>query len=645
LSATPDHFGVEMSDAGDKISYFARKGSDIELRIENSSGKLLRTFSIGEAKGNRIGSYAWALTGKHILIEQNNNGDENDHVICFDVTTGKTKDLTPFGSAKSDVVIMSKKHPDEVIVVSNKRDRKWMDAYKINIVTGKVELIYKNDRYSSLLFDNDFKLRAASLTLSNGDHEIYWAKDGKMLLFKRYSYEDSANCGLLHFSADNRTVYSLEAVNRDKSALFAYETRDIDSFVSSPRKRKNLKLSKVLFQSNLADIDSVYSDPKTFAPQVAVVDYLKPEISILDKAVEKDIQYLKQQRKEMILHISERNAADDTWLVCYTSAKSPTEYHMYRREPKTGSPISLKFLFYSRTDLMKYRLQDKEPIVIKSRDGLDLVCYLTKSADFQTSFKKKMVVLVHGGPWCRDHYGFESDVQLFANRGYSVLQVNYRGSTGFGKKFVNAINGHLQDVRRDIVDGVNWAIKNGIADKDSVAIVGGSFGGYSVLAGLTSTPDVFCCGVDYVGISNWNTFLETVPQYWHPFMICFYKLFGLNSAKKGAKVISDCSPIYSVNNIKKPLIVFQGQHDPRVNKAESEQIVNALKKRNLPVAYVLYPDEGHGFQREPNYKSCTAFTELFLAKILGGKSEPIHHGEFKDSSYKILEGKELLVSK
>jgi dipeptidyl aminopeptidase/acylaminoacyl peptidase len=648
LNVSPEHFAVSINRVGDKISYFARKGNEVELRIENLSGKLLRAFPINELKGERIGFYTWAFTGEHILMEQNQGGDENDHIMCLNITTGQKRDLTPFRGAKSGIIRMSKKYPEEIIVVSNKRDPKWMDAYKINIVTGKTELIFKNDRYLSLVFDKDFRIRAAVTTIMTpgGKQELHWFKGGKPILFKKYSYEDSQSSTMPYFSSDGKTVYMLESANRDKNVLLEYRVSDIDSFVSYPisKRPKNLKLAKILFQNNLADIDYVVFDHKTLHPQAVIVDYLKPEIFVIGKSIEKDIQYLKQQSKGKIFDIVSCNDDDDTWIICYRSAMTPMEYYIYKRDPKTGSPISLKFLFVSKKALKQYKLQDKEPIVIKSRDGLNLVCYLTKSADFKTATKKKLVVLVHGGPWSRDYYDCEVSVQLLANRGYSVLQINYRGSTGFGKKFANAINGNLFGVQHDIIDGVNWAIEHKIADKDSIAIMGASFGGYATLSGLEGSPDVFCCGVDCCGISNWNTFFNSVPAYWQPVMFTYYKLFGKEEKGK-YKIVSELSPIYHASRIKKPLIVFQGRNDPRVNKAEADQIVKALKKENIPVAYVLFQDEGHGFEREPNYKAFAAFTEVFLAKALGGRYEPIHPGELKDSSYKILEGEDLLRGK
>jgi dipeptidyl aminopeptidase/acylaminoacyl peptidase len=288
-------------------------------------------------------------------------------------------------------------------------------------------------------------------------------------------------------------------------------------------------------------------------------------------------------------------------------------------------------------------LQEKNPIVIKSRDGLDLVCYLTKSADFEKTNPRKLIVYVHGGPSTRDNGDYcESDVQLLANRCYSVLQINYRGSTGFGKKFTNAANCNLEKIRNDIIDGVNWAIANKIADKNRIAIMGASFGGDAALAGLTFTPDVFCCAVNAFGGSNLITFLETMPPHYQAAIEACYKFFGDPRTEEGRRYLIANSPITYAHNIKKPLLVISGKNDPRCHQSETDQITTALKKNGSPVVYVLYPDEGHGCYKEANAKSYITIIELFLAKVMGGRFEPIHPGELDGSSHQIVEGREII---
>jgi dipeptidyl aminopeptidase/acylaminoacyl peptidase len=625
LQAKPDRFCVRLNDIGDKISYMSRDKDGIELCIEDLEGNVLRKFKIKESRG--AFSYNWAYTNKHILIAQDADGDENDHVFCLDIETGASKDLTPFKGARSKVCNLSKKYPCEAILASNKNDPKWFEAYRVNIVTGKTDLVFKNSSYAGFMFDHDLNLRIVSENMPDGS-DIYLIKNGKPEFFKKVPFEDTKSTGFNYLDSNNRIIYGFESIGRDKSALVAYDLQS--------------KTSRVIFKSDLADVSRFGVDPSTYAPQYAVVDYLSPEIFVIDKNVSKDIAYLQSHAKGRFLDIVSENLANDTWIVGYYSSDKCKKYCLYKRNPVSGEPISLKFLFSALAKLDKYKLQKKEPIVIKSRDGLDLVCYLTRSYDFQTANPRKLVVYVHGGPWARDENCLDRDVQLLANRGYSVLQINYRGSTGFGKKFINAANGNLDKIRDDVIDGVNWAIKNQIADKSSIAIMGASFGGYSALAGLAFTPDTFCCGVDIVGPANWITTLESIPKYWIPFAEAWYKLAGNPKTKEGIELLKRNSPITRVNDIKKSLMVFHGKNDPRVNKREADQIVNAVKSKGSLVGYVLYPDEGHGFLRDPNNKSYSAFTEIFLAKIMGGRYEPIHKGELEGSSHQILEGKSLI---
>jgi dipeptidyl aminopeptidase/acylaminoacyl peptidase len=625
LLAKPDRFCVTMSHDGGKIAYVARNGSEIEVRIEDLSGKLLMKFPIKPSRSLGEFGLVWMFTNSHILVLQDKNGDENYQVYCYDVSSGKSKSLTPFDGAKSHPQRLSREHPRELIISCNKRDPKWFDAYRVNIDTGKMDPVFQNDEYGDFIFDPNFNLRIVSKTMPDGSEEHYEMLNGKPKLFKKVPFEDSKNSRMLYFSFDCKTLYGLDSSGRDKSALVAYDLKN--------------KTSKVLFHSDFADAQLSAYDPNTYVPQMMTVYYTEPEDVVIDDRVSKDAAYLKSKFGEGRFVVRDRNLVDNRWLIISHSDTLPARYYVYERDPQKHAPLSLKYLFSSQSALEKYQLQEMTPVVIKSRDGLDLVCYLTKSFDYKEGQPSKMVVLVHGGPWARDDLSFDKEVQLLANRGYSVLQVNYRGSLGFGKAFINAADGSLHKIRDDIVDGVNWAIENNIADRNQIAIMGGSFGGYSTLAGLAFTPDVFSCGVDIVGPSNWITTMRTFPKYWFSDRASFYKLLGDPHTAKGRALAMANSPISRVNDIKKPLIVIQGEHDPRVNKAESDQMVAAMKKNGLDVTYVLYPDEGHGFHREPNVKSYLAITEKFLSEKLGGWYEPIHDKELEGSSHKVLEGK------
>lgn len=618
LFAKPDKFCVKLSPDGKNISYFARSGSEVVLCIQTISGKLIRKFPVTNARC--MCSYSWAYTGNHILLLEDNQGDENDHILCLNIETGEKKNLTPFSKSKSFVIKRSQKFPNEVLFCSNKRNAQWFDVYKVNIETGKFEKVFENNAYIDMIFNENFELKVLRKVLSNGDNELLTA-DGKLIL--RVPFEDTGFFGAYHLKKGENILYASISMGKDKASLVSL---NIDT-----------KEIKTLCSSDESDVYLSSCDPENFEPQLAEVNYLrKRDIPLSDK-ISENLNILRKKFGKKEFFISGRSQDDSSWLVVTMESDESVKYYLFDNKTK-----DLKFLFSNQPALDKYHLQKMEPLVIKSRDGLNLVCYLTKANNFKEGSPSPLVAYIHGGPMSRDVYGFDKMAQLLSNRGYSVLQINYRGSTGFGKKFYNAINRNLEAVRNDIIDAVQWTIDHGIADKNKVAIIGGSFGGYSTLAGLAFTPDFFCCGVDVVGPSNFITMLSSAPEYWKPIMVTWYKIAGNPDVKEDVPYLKSISPLFKKDQIKKPLLVLQGANDPRVAKAESDQIVEALKEKKHPVAYVLYPDEGHGFLREPNVKSYIAFTERFLAKFLGGRYEALNKDELKGSTHKIIEGKDIL---
>lgn len=618
LFAKPDKFCVRLSPDGKNISYFARSGSEVILCIETIDGKSVRKFPVTSAR--EMYHYCWAYTGIHILLPEDNQGDENEHILCLNIKTGEKKNLTPFGKSKSFVLGRSLRFPNEILVCNNKRNAQWFDVYKINIETGKSEEVFENNAYTRMIFNENFELKALMRVLSNGDEEILTA-DGKLVL--RIPFEDAGVSGAYHLKKGENLLYASLSMGKDKGSLVSI---NIDT-----------KEIKTLCDSDESDVYLSSCDPKNFEPQLAEVNYLRKKDVPLSEKISENLNILRKKFGEKEFYIQGRSQDDFSWLIVTQESNESVKYYFFNNQTK-----ELKFLFSNQPALDKYPLKKMEPLVIKSRDGLDLVCYLTKANDFKEGDPAPLVAYIHGGPMARDMYGFDKMAQLLSNRGYSVLQINYRGSTGFGKKFFNAINKDLESVRNDIIDAVQWTIDHNIADKNKIAIMGGSFGGYSTLAGLAFTPDFFCCGVDVVGPSNFITLLSSVPEYWKPSMVTWYKIAGNPDVKEDIPYLKSISPLFKKDQIKKPLLVLQGANDPRVAKAESDQIVQALKEKKHPVAYVLYPDEGHGFHREPNIKSYIAFTEKFLAKFLGGRYETLNKDELKGSSHEILEGNGIL---
>lgn len=625
LLSKPDRFCVSMNYDGTKISYLARNGDKVKLVITDANQNIIREFDVKESVG--MFDYHWAYTGNHILIYQDNDGDENDNIICLDIASGERKNLTNLTKkTKAYVLAMSEDHPNEIRICTNERDPTMFDIYSLNIETGQRDKVFENnENWAGFILDDDYKIRFMTKILPDGSTEYFSVNDkGEYEHFLKVPYCDSKSTGLGHLSKDGKILYGSTSINRDKSAVIAYDLE-----------KKN---SKILFESDKADAYYSNCSPTTYAPRICGVNYLKPEKFAIDLSVESDLVFLKEKFKDEPFGISSCTKKDDVWLIGTAPVDKSGQYFLYIR----GEKPELKLLFSSKPELDKYELQKMEPVVIKSRDGLDLVCYLTKARNFEKQKEKKLVLLIHGGPWARDGYSKHPWAQLLANRGYSVLQINYRGSTGFGKNFMNAIDRNLEKMNLDLIDGVNWAIENKIADKDKIAIMGGSFGGYSTLAGLTFFSDVFCCGVDFCGPSNWVTTIKSNPPYWAQFAPLEHKTYGNPDDKNDLEYLNKISPYNYSDQISKPLMVVQGVNDPRVVQKESDQIVSILKGKNKPVAYVLYENEGHSLMMDNNRKSSLAFAERFLAKFLGGEFEPLSEQEKAGATYKILEGKDLV---
>jgi dipeptidyl aminopeptidase/acylaminoacyl peptidase len=394
----------------------------------------------------------------------------------------------------------------------------------------------------------------------------------------------------------------------------------------------------VIAQSKLADISGVLMTPREHKILATSYNYQRTIWEILDPAVRPDFDTLRQVTRGDVEIVSQ-SLDDRHWIVAYLLDDGPVRYYHYDRDSRTA-----RFLFTNRHDLEQLPLVRMHPLVIKSRDGLNLVCYLSlpRNAAADDSIQPRqplaMVMIVHGGPWARDTWGFNPEHQLWANRGYAVLSVNFRGSTGLGKEFLNAGNrewaGKMHD---DLVDAVHWAVDQKIADPRRVAIAGGSYGGYATLVGLTFTPDLFACGVDIVGPSNILTLLNTIPPYWKPIIQMFRTRVGDYTTEAGRKFLEERSPLSFVERIRRPLLIGQGANDPRVKQTESDQIVKAMLSRNIPVTYVLFPDEGHGFVRPANRLAFYAVMEAFLAEHLGGRYQAIGNA-FEGSTIRVPTG-------
>jgi dipeptidyl aminopeptidase/acylaminoacyl peptidase len=575
-----------------------------------------------------VRQYFWSPDSTQVLYIQDKGGDENFLLYGVDVASGKQVALTPFQKTRAEIVGISNKHKDHILVGLNNRDAKWHDVYSLNLATGKLTLVKRNDGYAGFIADDDLKLRIAIKSRDDGGSDYFRIANGSIEAkpFGSVGLEDSLTTQPAGFTADGKTLYWIDSRGRNTAALVA---QDVATGGTT-----------VIAESPKADISNILLNPTTLRAEAYQAEYLKPEWSALDPTTGAALDWLKAKLNASPI-VQARTDADDKWIVSADPVVEPSSVYLFDRKA-----VTLTKLYTGRPELVGAPLVPMWPVEIKSRDGLTLPSYLTLPANSDSNRDGKadapvpMVLFVHGGPWSRDEYGYNSYAQWLANRGYAVLQVNYRASTGFGKDFITA--GNLQWGRKmhdDLVDSVDWAVANGVTTPDKVAIMGGSYGGYATLAALTITPDKFVCGVDIVGPSNLFTLLQTIPPYWESGKQQFYQRMGNPTTEEGRAVLKAASPLTYVDRIEKPLLIGQGANDPRVNKRESDQIVEAMKAKKIPVTYVLFPDEGHGFARPANNIAFNAVAENFLQPCLGGRAEPIGDG-LKGSSIQLLNGAE-----
>ena len=611
LFGNPSKVGGQLSPDGRWISFIAPRDGVMNIYVAPANDPAAARPLTAE-KTRPIRQTFWSPDSKQVLFVNDHGGDENFLLYGVDVATAAQKTLTPFEKTRAMVIGASQTIKDRILVGINNRDPRWHDVYELNLSTGALTKVFENTGYAGFVADDALKVRLAEKARDDGGTD-YFRVDGTTVEatpFATVTYEDAGNTTPLGFTTDGRTLYWADSRGRDTAALVAQD-------VASGR-------TTIVGQDAKADIGGGLFNPKTGQVEAYGVNYLKNEYVPVGGAIAADLAFLKAQNKGQFF-VGTRTDADDKWLVTFDGVSTPSATYLYDRKAKT-----LKELYVSRPELVGAPLVPMFPVEIPTRDGLTMVSYLTlpKGADANgdgtADRPVPMVLWVHGGPWGRDNYGYNGYHQWFANRGYAVLSVNYRASTGFGKKFVSA--GDLQWGRKmhdDLIDAVEWAVKRGVTRKDKVAIGGGSYGGYATLAGVTMTPDAFACGVDIVGPSNLNTLLATIPPYWEAGKQQMYRRMGDPTTAAGKALLKERSPLTYADRIRKPLLIGQGANDPRVNVAESDQIVAAMQAKNIPVTYVVFPDEGHGFARPVNAIAFNAVAENFLAKCLGGRAEPI----------------------
>jgi len=602
LFGNPTKASPLISPDGTRLAYLAPSAAGVLNVWVRTLGKADDAMVTNDTHRG-IRSHVWAEDGVHLLYQQDVAGDENWHVYSVDVATKVVRDLTPFQGIRAQNLMVDRHRPNEMLVGLNLRDRKVFDMYRVDLSTGAVVPDTQNPGDVVGWFtDTDFQIRAAFATNPRDGSSILRVRDrGDAPWRDLITWPFEENGAAIAFTADGRGLYVETSLGTDTSRLV---TVDVASGAELETLAHNARV----------DPGTIFLQPESRVVQAVSFDYLRSEWQVLDPAVRTDFDALSKVHAGTLAFLS-RDRADRIWIVVYRPDDGPARYYAYRRDTKQAD-----FLFADRPELEHYTLASMKPLVIAARDGLELVSYLTVPVGVEARHLP-LVLDVHGGPWARDVWGYSAEAQWLANRGYAVLQVNFRGSTGFGKKFLNAGNGQwgVGAMQHDLTDAVQWAIKEGIADPKRVAIHGGSYGGYATLAGLTFTPQLYACGVDIVGPSNVRTLLQAIPPYWAPVLNLFVRRIGdvLTDDALNRRI----SPLFHVDAIRAPLLIAQGANDPRVNIREADQMVAALRAKQLSVTYAVYTDEGHGFARPENRLDFYGRAEAFLARCLGGRAE------------------------
>lgn len=597
----PERAAARVSPDGRRLAWLAPADGPLNVWVAPVEGG--DPVQVTNDRDRGVRSYSWSRDGARILYMQDTGGDENYHLFAadFDHPDAPDRDLTPFDGVKVGVVDVPRVDPGHVLISTNRRDRGLFDVERLNLATGAIERIAENPgNIMGWLTDREGRLRAAFAQTPTGDHQVLVrdTEDQPFRVLADYANEDSG--APYAFSADGRQLYVGSARDSDLVRLVTLD-------VATGEER-------VIDADEEADLGSPIISDRT--GELVGATYRRDRIVLhtFDDAFARDWERVRRIHPGDPM-IASTDDDETTWTVAFDDDRDPGATYLFDR--RTGDS---RLLFRSRPWLDPTILAERKPVRITSRDGWTLRSYLTLPVGVEPK-GLPTVLYVHGGPWARDSWGWEPTAQFLANRGYAVLQVNYRGSTGFGKAFTHAAErefaGKMHD---DLIDGVDWIVGEGIADPKRVAIFGGSYGGYAALVGATFTPDVFAAAISVVGPSNLVTLVRSFPPYWRPLLAgTWFKFVGDPDDPEELKDLEARSPINKVDQITAPLMVLQGANDPRVKKAESDQIVEALRARGVPVEYIVKEDEGHGFVKPENRLDVYRAVERFLATHLGGR--------------------------
>ena len=591
----PDKSSFQISPDGQHIAYMKPWKTRMNVHVINVETTNETRLTSSEDRG--IYGYGW-LGNNRIGYVKDDGGDENIHFFAVNIDGTNEIDLTPFENVQTRMIDDLEDDPDHIILGLNKRDPRIHDAFRVNVTDGTMKLIAENPgNISGWMTDHDGNLRVA--ITSDGVNTSLLYRDSESESFKTILTTDfKVRVDPLFFTFDNKNLYVASNRNRDKSAIYTFDITETQE-------------KELIFENDQVDVSGLMYSKKRKVLTGVSYTVAKREIFFFDDW-RKDIQNkLERKFPGYEVGITSFSKDEKNAVVVTYSDKSRGTYYSYDVEKNEINELA-KISPWLNEDHMA----EMKPITYTSRDGLTIPGYLTLPVGSDGK-NLPFVVHPHGGPWARDSWGYNSEVQFLANRGYAIFQMNFRGSTGYGRKFwESSFKQWGKTMQDDITDGVNWLIDQGIADPDRIAIYGASYGGYATLAGLAFTPDLYTCGVDYVGVSSLFTFMESMPPYWELYRSMMYEMVGHPENDK--EMLTSASPLLHVENIKVPLFIAQGANDPRVKKTESDQIVEALKARGIEVPYMVKDNEGHGFYNEENqfdfYREMEKFLEKYLTK-------------------------------
>lgn len=600
LFGNPEKMSPQLSPDGKRLAYIAPHEGVLNVWLRTVGENDDRLVTRDHDRGVR--NYFWAWDNQHLLYLQDKGGNENWRIYGVELESGAVKDYTPFDEVQAQVLQRDKHFPHELLIAMNQDNPQVHDVYHLDLRSSELKKVAENPgNIMGWVADSQFQVRAAVAAQADGSMQLIYREtaDADWQELLAWPMEDSLNSGPSHFSQDGKSLYLLDSKGVNASRLVCLE------LASGER--------QILAEDPQYDVSNLFVHPDTYAVQAASFTRAREEWLVLDESIQADFDFL-ENFCEGDFAILNRDQANKTWLILFEFDNGPGRFYAYQRANQ-----QMTFLFEHQSRLNDYPLARMEPISYTTRDGLTVHGYITYPPQMERN-NLPLVLNVHGGPWHRDTWGYHPEAQWLANRGYACLQVNYRGSTGYGKAFLNAGDrewgGKMHD---DLIDAVNWAVEHAGVDRERVAIYGGSYGGYAALVGATFTPDVFRCAIDMVGPSSLLTLIESFPAYWSTMLDNFKRRVG--DPETEADFLKSRSPLFKVDHIQIPLFIAQGANDPRVTQREADQIVSVLQAKGLDYEYQLYEDEGHGLAKPQNRMKFYAAVERFLQTYLGGRIE------------------------